>query len=96
MPRNRGQKADDAEQKQIPGLETPRNERVHKAAKSYYSAMQSRKAELEIEVAAKATLIRIMQEEGLDTYKFKDVSVTLTEETNVKVKVTPPGEAEEE
>ncbi len=84
----------DDEQLEIPGLETPKNERVHKAAKSYWNAMQSRKAELELEVAAKATLIRIMQEEGLDTYKFKDVSVTLTEEVGVKVKVQPPGDEE--
>lgn len=90
------QKTDDAEQKELPGMETEKNERVHKAAKAYWNAIQSRKAELEIEVAAKATCIRIMQEEGMETYKYKDVTVNLTNEVGIKVKVTPPGDAEEE
>ncbi len=86
--------ADSGEQMEIPGLETPRNDRVHRAAKAYYKAMQLRKAELENEVAAHATLLRIMLEEGVEIYNYNGIEARIDVTKKVKVKNTEPSKEE--
>ena len=77
------------DQANLPGTDV-KNDRVHRAAKQYAKFRDARIAANETEKDAHEKLLEVMQEEGLDSYSYADVDVTLN--TNKKCKVTIGGQ----
>jgi hypothetical protein len=77
-----------------PDFKPVKNQRVHKAAKRYYSEMLARKSAGEEEKAAHDTLLNIMLEEGLDFYEYQDLKVAVDTSKKCKVKLQGEGSAE--
>jgi hypothetical protein len=87
-----------ADQPQIPGTETPRNERVHKAAVRYADRRDERMAANKEEKEAERTLLEIMDKEGVESYKYNGIEVHIDSHRKPKVKIegrTSPTEGEE-
>lgn len=86
------------DQPEIPGTETPKNQKVHNAAVRYAKRRDERMAANEEEKAAQDTLVRIMHEEGLTSYCYKGLEVHVDTTKKAKVKLagegTPPEEKE--
>lgn len=87
------------DQPQIPGTETPKNQKVHNAAVRYAKRRDERMAANEEEKAAHEALLTIMHTEGLTSYTYRGLEVHLDTSEKAKVKLagegTPPAEAEE-
>lgn len=75
------------DQANIPGAGDEKNERVHRAAKQYAKLRDARIAANETEKDAHDKLMEVMGEEGLDSYSYGDVDVTVTNKRKAKVVV---------
>lgn len=71
----------------LPGQEPVKNDRVHKAALRYHKLMLERKAAGDEEHDAHTTLLKTMQEEGLESYEYSTLSVFIDETQKCKVKI---------
>jgi hypothetical protein len=78
-----------ADQEQIPGMESVKNERVHRAAKRYAKARDERIALSEKEKEAHDFLLGVMTEEGMDFYEYKDLGVYVDTKRKAKVEIGP-------
>lgn len=95
--RKRAQPAEDLEQKELPGIETVTNKKIRRLARQYKAAQRERMSALDLEVELKEKLIDAMKEESLETYKDKDIIVTLSHgKDNIKVKSPSDDEGNEE
>lgn len=74
------------DQANLPGTDV-KNDRVHRAAKQYARLRDDRIAANEAEHDAHEKLMEVMQEEGLDSYSYGDVDVTVTNKKKAKVVV---------
>ena len=90
-----GRKPKPPETPELPGTEGVVNERIDALARQYCEARDERMKALVFEVELKGKLIAAMKEEGLDTYKHKDILVVLTTSTSIKVKAEGSEEPEE-
>ena len=93
--RKRAKAQDDLEQKEFEGMETVTNKKIRRIARQYKAAQRDRMTALEVEVELKEKLIAAMKEESLETYKDKDIIVTLSSKDSIKVK-TPADDAGED
>lgn len=89
MPRNR------SDQPSLPESDDVKNPRVHSAAVRYRERMLERKAAGEEEKEAHDNLVRIMHEEGIDSYRYGDIEVHIDKTEKAKVKKTTQAESEE-
>jgi nucleosome binding factor SPN SPT16 subunit len=62
-----------------------KNERVHRAAKMYAKRRDERMAANEVEKEAHEKLLETMVEEGLDTYSYADLDVTINNSKKCRV-----------
>lgn len=76
-------------------METVTNKKIRRIARQYKAAQRDRMVALEVEVELKEKLIAAMKEESLETYKDKDIIVTLSSKDSIKVK-TPADDAGED
>lgn len=76
------------EQLQFPGMEDEKNPKIHASANRYWERMQERKAAGVEETTAQENLLRIMKEEGVEHYKYKDIEAHIDATEKVKVKKT--------
>jgi len=86
------------DQPQIPGTETPRNQRVHNAAVRYADRRDERMAASVAEKEAHVTLLEVMDKEGVDSYIYNGLEVHIDNNRKAKVKIqgrTNPAEGEE-
>ena len=74
------------DQQNLPGTDV-KNDRVHRAAKQYAKLRDERIAANQSEHDAHEKLMEVMQEEGLDSYSYGDVDVTVTNKKKAKVVV---------
>lgn len=74
------------DQQNLPGTDV-KNDRVHRAAKQYAKLRDERIAANEAEHDAHEKLMEVMTEEGLDSYSYGDVDVTVTSKRKAKVVV---------
>lgn len=84
------------EQQILPGTEgfIPKYDPViHAAAKSYAEARDTRMTATKLEVERKTLLLGLLTKDGLAGYQYEEVSVEIT--TDVKLKVRITGEEEE-
>ena len=91
-----GRKTD---QPEIPGTETPKNQKVHNACVRYADRRDERMTASVEEKSAHNTLLEIMDQEGITSYKYKDVEVHIDSSRKAKVKIegrTSPAEGGEE
>ena len=70
---------------QFPGMEDVKNERVHKAALVYEDVRNARCLQSIEEKDAHADLLGIMKQEGVTSYAFGDLLVTISGKEKVKV-----------
>lgn len=84
------------EQKELPGLESLKDPKIRNLARKYKAAQRERMSALDIEVELKDKLIDAMKEKQLDTYKDKDIIVTLSHKDTVKVKSPSDDEGNDE
>lgn len=87
-------------QETLPGILPPGIEEIDTAAQEYVSARDTRQGKTKLEVDAKQTLIKVMKKHERVTYSSKGLTVNLTEENKVTIKVTtssadPNGDPEE-
>jgi hypothetical protein len=87
---------EDLEQKELPGIESAKNPKIRRLARQYKAAQRERMSQLDVEVELKEKLIEAMKEEGLETYKDKDIIVTRTSKDSIKVKSPSDDEGEDE
>ena len=80
-------KGDDGDHPQLPGTEDERDESLIRAAKRYRQRMLERKAAGDEEESAHESLLRMMHERGITSYRYKDLQVDLDTKEKVKVKV---------
>ena len=88
-----------ADQPQIPGTETPHNKKVHAAAVRYADRRDERQAANVEEKTAHTTLLEIMDQEGVASYKYNGLEVHIDSNRKAKVKIegrTSPAEGGEE
>lgn len=93
----RGRKKTVADQPQIPGTETPKNEKVHKAAIRYADRRDERIAANVEEKAAHTSLLEIMDQQGVTSYTYRGIEVHIDATRKAKVKIegrTSPAEEE--
>lgn len=90
--------APDEEQKEFPGMEGVTNKKIRRLARQYKAAQRDRMAARDVEVELKTKLIEAMRDEELESYKDKDIIVTLSSKDSIKVKspADDAGEEEEE
>ncbi len=80
-------------QKEIPGMEEEKDERVHGPALYYAEVRDERCALSKKEDEAKTSLMNAMLEAGLKRYQYRDLTVDLTEgKKDVKVKIATPSD----
>ena len=72
-------------QQHIPGMEPVKNERVHKCAIAYEHVRDARCELSKEEKDAHATLLGVMEEEGVTSYAYGDMLVTIGDKKKVKV-----------
>ncbi len=72
------------DQQNLPQTEE-KNERIHRAAKSYAKFRDARMAANETEKEAHEKLLEVMKEEGMDHYSYADVDVMLGHTEKCKV-----------
>lgn len=87
-------KVDPGEQLQFPGTETERNEKVHRAAVRLFEERAVRLQANKDEKTAEQNLIRIMEEEGIESYQYKNITVHIDLTKKAKVKKTVADDAE--
>jgi hypothetical protein len=80
-------KRERAEQEYLPGTEPLKNNRVHPAAKRYAKERDDRIAANKAEKEAHDNLLAIMLEEGLETYEYGDISVSIDAKRKCVVRV---------
>lgn len=85
----------DLEQKELPGIESVINKKIRRLARQYKAAQRDRMSALDVEVELKEKLIDAMKAEEIDSYKDKDIIVTLSSKDSIKVK-TPADDAGDE
>lgn len=87
-----------ADQEQIPGMESEKNERVHRAAKRYARVRDERIALSEKEKEAHDFLLGVMTEEGIESYEYKGLGVYVDTKRKCSVDedVKAKGDAEKE
>jgi hypothetical protein len=73
-----------------------KNPKIRRLARQYKAAQRERMSQLDVEVELKEKLIDAMKEEGLETYKDKDIIVTRTSKDSIKVKSPSDDEGEDE
>jgi hypothetical protein len=83
------------DQPEIPGTETPKNQKVHNAAVRYAKRRDERMKANEEEKAAHTTLLEIMDKEGITSYRYKDVEVHIDASRKAKVKIEGQAAPEE-
>lgn len=90
--------APEEEQKEFPGMESVTNKKIRRLARQYKAAQRDRMSAGEVEFELKEKLIAAMREEQLESYKDKDIIVTLSSKDSIKVKspAEDAGEEEEE
>lgn len=86
----------DLEQKELPGIESVINKKIRRLARQYKAAQRVRMTDLEVEVELKGKLIDAMKEEGLETYKDKDIIVTRSSKDSIKVKTPAEDDGDDE
>jgi hypothetical protein len=87
--------ADD--QPSLNGMEDVKNPRVHRAALRYVRERDKRMTMTQEEKAAHNSLLDIMKQEGLTSYKYGDLEVNIDSTEKVKVKkASAEGAAESE
>lgn len=94
-PRKRAQ-APIEDQKEFPGMETAKNPKIRKLARQYKAAQRDRMSALDVEVELKEKLIDAMKAEEIDSYKDKDIIVTLSSKDSIKVKTPAEDDGDEE
>ena len=85
-----------SDQPSLPGAEDAKNTRIHNAALRYRKEMLARKMAGEKEKDAHTNLVRIMHEEGMDTYRNGNIAVYLDKTEKAKVTETTKGGGDEE
>ncbi len=83
------------EQAQLPGTEDEKNPIVHGKAIRYAEVRDERCKLTKDEKEAKTDLIETMKENGLTRYQYRELTVDLTNNADVKVKVAGSETAEE-
>lgn len=83
------------EQQQLPGTEDAKNPKVHAKAIRYATVRDERCKLSKDEDQAKTDLIETMKEYGLDRYHYRELTVDLTNKSDIKVKVEKSAPAEE-
>lgn len=92
-------RAPSPEQQILPGTEEfiPKYDPViHAAAKSYAEARDARMAATKIEVERKALLLGLLTRDGLAGYQYEEVSVELTTDVKLKVRIKSEDDEGEE
>lgn len=88
---------DEKEQKEFVGMEAVTNKKIRRLARQYKAAQRDRMSALDIEVELKEKLIAAMKDDNLETYKDKDILVTLSHgKDNIKVKTPSDDQGEDE
>ena len=82
------------EQKELPGMEEHKNPKVHDKAMRYAEVRDERCKLSRDEKKAKTDLIETMKEAGLTRYKYRELTVDLTNNSDIKVKIDTPGTEE--
>lgn len=94
-----GKKKTNGDQPDIPGMETPKNQKVHNAAVRYADRRDERIAASVEEKDSHKSLLEIMDQEGVTSYKYRGIEVHIDALRKAKVKIegrTPPAEGSEE
>ena len=76
-----------SEQTYLPGTEPKKIPSVHKAAMRYADKRDERIAANSEEAAAHNTLLEKMMEEGIDSYEYGTLKVSIDNKRKVKVKI---------
>lgn len=63
-----------------------KNPAIEKAARAYKKVRDERMELTKKEVSAKAVLLSVMDDQGVEKYRFDDQEVVFTEKKNVKVR----------
>jgi Na+/phosphate symporter len=84
------------EQTLIPELAPQRVDKIHRAAKRYAEARDSRVALNKDEKEAHEHLLGVMRELGLKSYEYGDLKVFVDEQTKCKVKIGGTEAADDE
>jgi len=79
-------------QGQLPGLEDPKIPAIDEAADNYAEVRDERMELTKTEVTRRDTLLRLMQENGLETYRY-DGRVVKVVKSEIKVKVVAAKDA---
>lgn len=82
-------------QQHLPGMEPPRIKAIDNAADAYVEARNERQLLTQKEVTKRDTLMSLMQEHGLETYRYDGKRVELVK-SDLKVKVRNVTEEPEE
>lgn len=73
------------DQQNIAGIGDEKNPRIHNAAKIYAKRRDERIAANALEKEQKTKLMEVMTEEGVDTYSYGDVDVSINHKDDVSV-----------
>lgn len=76
-----------ADQPGIDGIADECNNKINRAARHYVKMRDARMAASVVEKAAKNKIIECMEEEGFETYSYRDIEICLENKRNIKVTI---------